>query len=122
MENVLRNILRLEELAQLLACIYIFSLLNFSWWWFAFLLLTPDIGILGYLINPKIGALTYNFLHNKITALLFYSLGIYFSADVLKLIGVILYAHAAMDRTVGYGLKYSNAFAHTHLGTIKKIF
>lgn len=122
MKNVLRNILRLEELVQFIACAYIFSLLNFSWWWFAMLLLTPDIGILGYLINPKIGALTYNFLHNKIIALLFYGLGIYFSTDILKLIGVILYAHIAMDRTIGYGLKYSDAFEHTHLGTIKKIF
>ncbi len=118
----MKNILRFEELAQLLACMYIFSLLNFSWWWFTILLLTPDIGILGYLINPKIGALTYNLLHNKVAALLIYSLGIYFSTDILKLVGVILYAHAAMDRTVGYGLKYSDAFEHTHLGTIKKMF
>ena len=119
---IIKNILRIEELAQLATCIYIFSLLNFSWWWLAILLLTPDIGILGYAVNPKIGALSYNFFHNKIVAVLSYALGIYFNADILKLAGVILYAHTAMDRALGYGLKHSDAFEHTHLGVIKKLF
>ncbi|TAG51385.1 MAG: DUF4260 family protein, partial [Runella slithyformis] len=34
-------------------------------------------------------------------------------------IGIILFAHSAMDRIAGYGLKYEDAFKHTHLGWLK---
>lgn len=34
------------------------------------------------------------------------------------LAGVILFAHASMDRIFGYGLKYADDFKHTHLQEI----
>ncbi|MEJ7830333.1 MAG: DUF4260 family protein [Segetibacter sp.] len=49
-------LLKLEEGAIFLLCIFLFSKLNFAWWWFPALLLLPDIGMIGYTINPKIGA------------------------------------------------------------------
>jgi hypothetical protein len=116
----MKNILRLEECAMLCFSIYGFNLLNFSWWWLPLLLLTPDIGIAGYLINNKIGALTYNIFHNKTLAVLFLAVGIYSGHQLLLLIGIIMFAHASMDRMLGYGLKYSNSFFNTHLGIIPK--
>tara|TARA_R110000868_G_scaffold89492_3_gene249108 strand:- start:17147 stop:17305 length:159 start_codon:yes stop_codon:yes gene_type:complete len=47
----MKAVLILEELAMLILGIYLFGLLNFSWWWYLALILTPDIGILGYIIN-----------------------------------------------------------------------
>ena len=59
-----------------------------------------------YVVNSKIGALTYNLFHHKGLAIVMYVAGIYIFDEVLQLIGVILFAHAALDRVFGYGLKY----------------
>lgn len=38
--------------------------------------------------------------------------------ECLQLAGIILFAHAAFDRILGYGLKYERGFKFTHLGEI----
>jgi hypothetical protein len=114
----MRRILKLEELMLLVLGFVLFMELDFTWWWFFALLLTPDIGMLGYLAGNKTGTLFYNLFHHKGLAILVYVLGIYFSIPLLKLIGVILFAHASMDRIFGYGLKYDKGFKFTHLGEI----
>ncbi len=116
----MKIVLRLEELAMFLLGIYLFSQLPYAWWWFPALLLTPDIGMLGYLVNPQIGALTYNPFHHKGIAILMFMAGVWMGIDALQLVGLILFAHASMDRMLGYGLKYSDSFWHTHLGMIGK--
>lgn len=114
----MRTVLKLEEAGMLLLSVYLFSLLNFDWWWYLALFLAPDIGMLGYIINTKTGAFTYNILHHKGIAILVYVLGIYTGSELLQLIGLIMFGHAAFDRVLGYGLKYSDSFKHTHLGII----
>ena len=100
--------------------IYMFSLLPYAWWWFVVLLLTPDFSMLGYLLGDKWGAVFYNIFHHKGIALAIYIIGVYLSAPVLHLVGIILFSHAAMDRVFGYGLKYDKGFKFTHLGEIGK--
>jgi len=78
------------------------------------------MSMLGYVISPKLGPLTYNSFHHKGIAIVFYLIGSYFEISVLQLIGVILFSHASKDRIFGYGLKYFNAFNNTHLGKIGK--
>lgn len=112
--------IKVEELFMLIFGIYLFTELDFSWWWFLVLILSPDISMLGYLINSKIGAITYNLFHHKGVAILIYLIGINFNNQMIQLIGVILFSHASMDRVFGYGLKYFDAFKHTHLGNIGK--
>ena len=116
----MKSVLKLEELFLFLFGIYLFSLLNYEWWWFLLLLLTPDIGMLGYLINSKIGALAYNLFHHRAIAIIIYLLGVYLSIPLCQLIGIILFSHAAFDRFFGYGLKYEKGFKYTHLGEIGK--
>lgn len=113
-------LLKLEELGIFLLCIFLFNHLNFAWWCFPALLLLPDIGMLGYIINPKIGAITYNLMHHRLlaTALAFYSL--YSNNDNWKLAAIIFFAHISLDRMLGYGLKYPDSFNNTHLGVIGK--
>lgn len=77
-----------------------------------------DIGVLGYLINTKIGAITYNIFHHKGLAILIFLVGIYFEIEVVQLIGIILFSHASLDRIFGYGLKYADHFKNTHLGSL----
>ena len=112
----MKSILKLEELLQFALGIYLFSTLSYAWWWFLVLILLPDIGMLGYLINTKTGALTYNVFHHKGLAILILLIGIYFEIEVMQLIGIILFSHAALDRVFGYGLKYADNFKNTHLG------
>lgn len=116
----MKNTLKLEELMMLILGIYLFSLLDYAWWWFLVLILTPDIGMLGYLFGDKIGAFSYNIFHHKGLAILVYLFGVFLVVPLCQLIGVILFSHAAMDRVFGYGLKYDKGFKYTHLGEIGK--
>ncbi len=111
---------QLEEIAMLILGIYFFNILSYPWWLFLALFLLPDIGMLGYLINGKVGAFTYNIFHHKGIAILLYLIGIYVSNDLLLLIGIILFSHSAFDRMLGYGLKLEKGFKFTHLGEIGK--
>jgi Domain of unknown function (DUF4260) len=116
----MKKLLTLEEIAQFLLGIFLFSRLDFAWWWFPALILAPDLSMLGYLVNPKIGAWLYNFFHHKLLAIIVFVLGYYVDNQTLTLAGTILFSHSAMDRIFGYGLKYEDAFTNTHLGKIGK--
>lgn len=117
----MKNSIKLEELAMFILGIFLFSTLDFQWWWFLVLILLPDISMLGYAFGNKIGAHSYNFFHHKGVAIAVYLLGVYFDNSILQLIGIILFSHSAMDRMFGYGLKYNTSFNDTHLGKIKKL-
>ena len=81
-------------------------------------LLLPDISMLGYLAGPRIGALTYNAVHNWTLALAVLGLGWWLPSAPALLIGAVLLAHVGMDRALGYGLKLPTSFQDTHLGRI----
>src|SRR5213595_1079424 len=112
--------LKLEEVAMTATAIYFISLhhLGLSVLVWVFLFFTPDIGMLGYLINTSIGAVAYNLFHHKGIALLLAALGYYFQNEMLLAVGLLLFAHASFDRIWGYGLKYPDSFKHTHLGSL----
>lgn len=116
----MRNLLKLEEAGIFLLTVYFFNTLDCAWWWFPALLLLPDIGMIGYAVSPKIGAFTYNLFHHRLvaTAVLFF--GLAFENEYFLLAGTILFAHISFDRMIGYGLKFSDSFHHTHLGMIGK--
>jgi len=115
----MNNLLKLEEITLFIASIFLFNLTDFAWWWFLVLLLLPDIGMLGYLAGTKVGAITYNIFHHRALAVLVLVLGWHMNMPWLELAGIILFAHIAMDRVFGYGLKFTDSFHHTHLGWIK---
>ena len=116
----MKSVLKLEEVMLFLFGIVLFAQLSYEWWWFPALILLPDIGMLGYLINERIGAITYNAFHHRGLAILIYLFGQYMHMPIVQLIGIILFAHTAMDRIFGYGLKYFKGFKYTHLGEIGK--
>jgi hypothetical protein len=116
----MKTLLKLEEFAILLVCIFYFSKLYFAWWWFPMLILLPDIGMFGYLINPKVGAITYNVIHHRGLASLIAIYAIAYGDEPWKLAAIILFAHISFDRALGYGLKYGDTFNNTHLGFMGK--
>jgi hypothetical protein len=116
----MKQLISFEEAGMFLFGIFLFDKLSFAWWWFPVLILTPDISMIGYLINKKTGAITYNFFHHKAVALIIYVAGFYLQNETMQLVGIILFAHSSLDRMLGYGLKYFEGFEFTHLGKIGK--
>lgn len=92
--------------------------IQFSWWIWILLFLSPDIGMIGYIINSKAGALTYNLLHHRLIGVVVLALGYFIQNPYLVVAGIIVLAHSSFDRALGYGLKYPDDFKHTHLGWI----
>ncbi|MFL5748244.1 MAG: DUF4260 domain-containing protein [Niastella sp.] len=116
----MKKLIALEEAAMLALSIYLFSRLSFAWWVYLALILTPDLSMIGYMVNTKVGAWLYNFFHHKAVAIVLYIAGAYLNNEVVQLIGLILFGHSSMDRMLGYGLKYPDSFQNTHLGLIGK--
>lgn len=98
--------------------IFLFSKLDYAWWWYPLLILTPDLSMVGYLMDTRLGAIVYNFIHHKALGISLFVLGVVLANQFLQLTGLILFGHSSMDRALGYGLKYSDSFQKTHLGLI----
>lgn len=116
----MKYIIKLEEAAITALCIYYISTLHigFSWWAYLLLFFSPDISMLGYLAGNTAGAFTYNLFHHRGIAIAVLMAGIFTGNIYLSLSGAILLAHSSFDRMMGYGLKYTEGFKHTHLGKI----
>jgi hypothetical protein len=114
----MKTLTRLEELALAILAFYLFLLLDVPWWWFLVLLLAPDLSMIGYLLGPRVGAITYDVVHHRAVSVGFYILGGIFGIVWLQAAALIVFAHSSLDRVMGYGLKYTDSFQHTHLGMI----
>lgn len=118
----MKTTLKIEEAAMTLIAVYFLSIYNLglsSWVWFL-LFFAPDISMLGYMVNTKTGAISYNLFHHKGVALLLAGIGYYLHNEVLTATGILLFGHASFDRIWGYGLKYTDSFKNTHLGSLEK--
>ncbi|MFN3490837.1 MAG: DUF4260 domain-containing protein [Anaerolineales bacterium] len=116
----MKNLIRLEELFLFLLSLFLFSQYDLSWGWFALLFLTPDLSMIGYLINTRFGAWMYNLIHHRGMGASLYMLGALLSNSTLIFAGILLFAHSSFDRVFGYGLKHKDSFQNTHLGKIGK--
>jgi hypothetical protein len=117
----MERILKAEEVAMLGIGLYFLSLHHLgvaAWLWF-FIFFSPDISMLGYLINNRIGANLYNFFHHRGIAIACVAIGYFLGYEVLISAGILLFAHASFDRIFGFGLKYPSSFNDTHLGKLK---
>ncbi len=114
----MKTLIRIEELALTVLAFYLFLGLPYAWWWFFALFLAPDLSMIGYVAGPRIGAASYNLVHHQAAAVALFVLGGVLAIPWIQATGLILLAHSNMDRVMGYGLKYSDSFQHTHLGAI----
>ncbi|MCF8240549.1 MAG: DUF4260 domain-containing protein [Melioribacteraceae bacterium] len=111
----MKKLIQVEEIFLFLFSIYLFTLEDFAWWVFPLFLLAPDIAMIGYLKNTKVGAVVYNLFHHRAISIALYITGVYLISPYLRLIAIILFAHSSIDRVFGFGLKYFDDFKHTHL-------
>lgn len=113
-------LLRIEGATLFAASIAVFALQGQQWWLYPALLLVPDIFMLGYLRDTKLGAIFYNLGHSYPAAALVTVLGFSLGSTITVAIGAIWFGHIGWDRMLGYGLKYGTSFKHTHLGDLEK--
>ncbi|HEV8489750.1 MAG TPA: DUF4260 domain-containing protein [Candidatus Limnocylindrales bacterium] len=112
------TVLRIEGLAGFVAGLAVFGALGGSWLLALPLLFLPDLAMVGYLRDARVGAVTYNLVHNWAIGLVVLGLGLWSGVAAIAITGAILVAHTGMDRALGYGLKYPTSFRDTHLGRI----
>lgn len=110
------RLLRLEGAVVLVASVLAYRALGGGWVLFAALFLAPDIGMIGYLRGPRLGAWTYNALHTYAAPALLALIALAAPLPGATAVALIWTAHIAFDRLAGYGLKYPTAFGATHLG------
>lgn len=115
----MKNILKCEEAALWGVSIFVFSRLDFEWWWYPLLLFLPDVSMAGYIVSARVGAAVYNFWHHRAVSVIVFLVGCFSAIPWIMLIGCILFGHIAMDRLFGYGLKLPSGFHDTHLGKIE---
>jgi hypothetical protein len=113
----LRGMLRLEGLLELAVAVALYAHVSGHWATFAIFFLTPDIALLGYLVNARWGAAAYNTTHSYIGPALLALVGLAAAPGALAF-AVIWAAHIGFDRALGYGLKSRDGFRETHLGVI----
>ena len=114
----MKILVKLEELAQVLFSIYLFSLLSFTWWVYPVFFFAPDLSMIGMLLNKRIGTLIYNIIHHKGLALVAYILGGLLGVPLLSLIGVLLFGHSSFDRVLGFGLLDTDSSGYASFGSI----
>jgi hypothetical protein len=114
----MQALLKFEELFLVLLSLFLFLSFGYAWWWFPLLFLAPDLSAVGYLLGPRVGAWTYNLAHHKGIAVLLFVLGGVLHVPRLQVAGLIMLGHSSFDRVLGYGLKYTDSFQHTHLGRV----
>lgn len=107
-------LLRLEGAALVAATAGIYWALDGSWWMFVILLLVPDLSMLGYLRDRRVGAAVYNLVHSATLPLLLGLLAVVSAERLPALVALIWLAHLGLDRGLGLGLKYPTGFKDTH--------
>lgn len=116
----MKTLLKIEQFAIFIVAYLLSLYLGYSWWLFFALLLLPDLSMVGYAINNKIGAILYNIFHHQALAISLIVFGYIAIEPKISMTGSVLLGHSAMDRCFGYGLKYNKGFKFTHLGEIGK--
>jgi len=109
------RLLQVEEAGLLLAAALLYAHLHFSWLLFALLFLAPDLFMLGYLLNPRIGSALYNLGHVLAVPLTLFAMACVTHRPLLMAVAIIWFSHISFDRLLGYGLKYPAHFKDTHL-------
>lgn len=115
---------RAENLLIAIGTLIVMITLGQPWWLLFAAFLVFDLSALGYLINQRVGALCYNFVHNYAgPAFLVVAWAVLrlnsVAGEWLLLVAACWGFHVAVDRALGYGLKLAS-FNHTHLGFIGK--
>jgi hypothetical protein len=122
MTDDIRAIQRIENLAIGAAIVLVTVASGQPWWLLLAAFLVFDLSALGYLFGPRVGAISYNLVHNYTAPAIILTVYVALNLTGVHLTWLAVIAacwafHVAVDRALGYGLKLHD-FTHTHLGAI----
>ena len=109
---------RVENGLIAVAAVVAFVQLDFAWWWLPVLFLAFDLSMAGYAVSPRLGAWTYNLGHSYAVPAVLVAVGCAADSRGALFLALAWAFHIAVDRLLGYGLKFTDRFTHTHLGEI----
>ena len=112
-----KPLLHLEGAAIFALGIAAYRFSHASWWLFALLFLAPDLSMIGYAFNARVGAVCYNAFHTYTAPVLLAVFGHLAGKPASLSLSLIWIAHIGFDRMLGFGLKYPNRFQDTHLSS-----
>jgi Domain of unknown function (DUF4260) len=108
-------LLRAEGLVLFAAALALYVREDFSLLLLLVLFLAPDLSFVGLAGGERLGAVTYDAAHTYVGPILLASASLIGEWTVGVELGLIWLAHIGIDRALGYGLRYPNAFKQTHL-------
>jgi hypothetical protein len=121
MNMLMKQIISVEyALAALFTFVFYLYVGQFAWYWIPIYFVVFDLSALGYFINNRIGALGYNIGHSLIGPTILMTLYIVTENQIVLFVTLLWLFHIFVDRALGYGLKHTTGFTHTHLGEIGK--
>ena len=111
---------RLEGLVVLVASAVYFANLGSGLpiWAAVLIFFAPDLSFAAYAAGPKIGAFAYNLVHVYALGAVLIVAGLLTANVLITAIGALMLAHTGFDRALGYGLKSTKGFKHTHMGDL----
>lgn len=92
------------------------------WGWFWLLLLTPDVSLLPFAMGKgalRFAAGFYNAWHSLVGPLVLLGWAWHADWSAGSAYALIWLAHIALDRMLGYGLKYAGSFQWTHIQAVQ---
>jgi Domain of unknown function (DUF4260) len=110
-----RLLLRFEGLVLFACAIALYVREDYSILALVLLFLAPDLSFLGLAAGPRLGAVAYDAAHTYVGPILLASVSVIVEWDAGVMLGLIWLAHIGIDRALGYGLRYPDAFRETHL-------
>ena len=113
--NLPRVLLRLEGLVLFGCAIALYVREDYSILALVILFLAPDLSFVGLAGGPRVGAVAYDAAHTYVGPILLASASAIVEWDTGVMLGLIWLAHIGIDRAIGYGLRYPDAFRDTHL-------
>jgi Domain of unknown function (DUF4260) len=108
-------LLRLEGLVLFGAALTLYVREDYSILLVAVLFLAPDLSFVGLAAGERFGAIAYDSMHTYVGPILLASGSLIAEWSAGVQLGLIWLAHIGIDRALGYGLRYPQAFRDTHL-------
>ena len=119
-------LLRWEALCLAIATLVAYAvLLHGSWLIFLLLFLVPDVSLIGYVLAQPLrlpaafAPALYNLLHTYSIPLVLLLGAWHLHWLRTEQMAVIWISHIAVDRALGFGLKYPGSFRRTHMQVAK---
>ena len=108
-------LLRVEGLVLFGAALALYVREDYSILLLVVLFLAPDLSFVGLAGGQRLGAVAYDAAHTYVGPILLASAALIIEWTPGVELGLIWLAHIGIDRALGYGLRYPDAFNETHL-------